>query len=84
MSGVIGRGGTTFGKGGLFRKGGLLRPKKPEIPEIPEGEPIEPVQAIQEDAGVVRRRERKRLQLRGRGQTVLSGIAAALKRRLGE
>ena len=56
--------------------------KTPKLPAA--AEEIEPVEEVEEDAGLVRRRERKKLRSRGRQQTMLSGIATALKKRLGE
>ena len=61
---------------GLFSK-----PRKPDIPDIPE--PVEEIEVIEEEAGEARRRERKKLLTRGRRATILSGIATALKKRLG-
>ena len=55
---------------------------KPKLP--PAQETIEPVTTIEEDAGDVRRRKRKRLSAGGRQSTILSGIQSALKKRLGE
>ena len=79
LKGIIGKGGTTFGKGGLFN------PEKVKTPKIPELEPeAELVQVIEESAEAVRRRQRKKLSRGGPRQTVLGGIASALKRRLGE
>ena len=59
---------------------------KPKTPKIPPMEPEpEPVQMVTEDAEKARRRERKSLLSRGgRQSTFLSGIQAALKKRLGE
>jgi len=62
---------------GLFSK-----PKSPKLP--PEPEPIEEVEVIEEDAAEAARREKKKLLTRGRRATILSGIAQALKKRLGE
>ena len=61
----------------LFRS-----PKTPKIPPSPE--PIEEVEVVEEEAETARRRERKKLLTGGRRATILSGIQAALKRRLGE
>lgn len=58
--------------------------RKPRTPDIPQEEPIEKVEVIEEEAGRARRRERKRLLTGGRRATILSGIQAALKKRLGE
>ena len=57
-------------------------PPKAKRPIIPE--PIEPVAVIEEEAGEVRKREKKKLLRGGRRSTILSGIASALKKRLGE
>ena len=57
-------------------------PKRPRIPPSPE--PIEEVEVIEEGAEEVRRKEKKRLLTGGRRATILSGIAMALKKRLGE
>ena len=46
--------------------------------------PLEPISIIRETAEESRRRERKKLLSRGRKETIISGIASALKRRLGE
>lgn len=61
----------------LFRS-----PKRPKIPPPPE--PIAEVEVIEEEAEEARRRERKKLITGGRRATILSGIASALKKRLGE
>ena len=50
----------------------------------PQSEPIEEIEIIVESASDARRRERKKLLTGGRRATVISGIQAALKRRLGE
>lgn len=57
---------------------------KPKSPDIPRQEPVEDVAVITEDAEEAARRERKRLQRGGRRATIISGITAALKKRLGE
>lgn len=58
---------------------------KPKTPKMPPMQPEpEPIQVVEDDAELARRRERKRLATGGRQSTVLSGIAAALKKRLGE
>ncbi len=49
-----------------------------------EVEPIEEVEVIEEEAGEARRRRKKKLLTGGRRGTILSGIAKALKKRLGE
>lgn len=61
----------------LFRS-----PEKPKLP--PEQAPIEEIKTIEEEEGEVRRREKKKLLRGGRRSTILSGIASALKKRLGE
>ena len=61
----------------IFRK-----PSSPKIPAPPE--PIEEVQVLEEDAEKARQRERKKLVIGGRRSTILSGIEASLKKRLGE
>ncbi len=61
---------------GIFSK-----PKTPRLP--PQPAPIEDIEAIEEEAGKARRRERKKLLTGGRRATILSGIATALKKRLG-
>ncbi len=58
------------------------RPSRPKIPPPPE--PIQEVEVVEEEAEEARRRERKRLLTGGRRATILSGIATALKKRLGE
>jgi hypothetical protein len=60
------------------------KPKTPKIVAPVAVEPEEEVQAITEEAEQVRKRERKRLLTGGRRATILSGITAALKKRLGE
>jgi hypothetical protein len=58
---------------------------KPEKPDIPAPAPqVQEVEVIEEEAEEARRRERKKLLQGGRRATILSGIAAALKKRLGE
>jgi hypothetical protein len=57
------------------------KPDKPKIPVIEEQEKVE---TIEEDAEQAGRQKKKKLLQGGRGATVLSGIQAALKRRLGE
>lgn len=57
-------------------------PSKPDLPEQPE--PIEEIQVVDEDAEAAKRREKKKLVQGGRSSTILSGIASALKKRLGE
>ena len=58
------------------------KPDKPDLP--PKPEEIEEVTTIEEDAEQASRQKKKKLLQGGRGATVLSGIQAALKRRLGE
>lgn len=60
------------------------RPKMPAFPTQATPEPVERIQMVTEEAEKVRRRERRRLQTGGRPSTILSGIASALKKRLGE
>lgn len=57
-------------------------PKRPKIPPAPE--PIEEVAIVEEEAEEAKRREKKKLLTRGRAATILSGIQAVLKKRLGE
>jgi len=57
-------------------------PKKPKMP-VQQAEP-EPIATVTEDAEVSRRKEKKKLSTGGRGSTIMSGIMAALKKRLGE
>lgn len=57
------------------------KPKKPHIPELPA--PVEEVAIVEEGAEETRRRERKKLLTGGRRATIISGIQAALKKRLG-
>lgn len=57
---------------------------KPRTPKLPKQEEVEEIQQVEETAGEARRRERKRLVKGGRRATILSGITAALKKRLGE
>lgn len=65
---------------GIFSK-----PKKPKIPPVQaQPEPIQEVEMVEEEAGVARRKERKRLLTGGRASTIISGTLAALKKRLGE
>ena len=72
----IGKGGTTFGKGGLFN------PK--DGPYLPAGqEQSEDITVIEEEAAKVARRGKKKFAKEGRKSTILSGIQAALKKRLG-
>ena len=59
-------------------------PKTPKIPASPVTEPEEEIQVIEEEAGAAQRREKKKLLRGGRRSTIISGIASALKRRLGE
>ena len=67
----------------LLRQGGV-KPKRIDT-RLPEQEPeAAPMQIIEEEAGDVRRRQRRRLSRGGPRQTILGGIAATLKRRLGE
>lgn len=60
----------------------LGKPKRPKI--IAPEAPLEEVEVVEEEAEEARRRERKRLLTGGRRGTILSGITAALKKRLGE
>lgn len=60
----------------------LGKPSGPKLPPMPEE--IEAVEVVEEEAEEVRRREKKKLATRGRRATILSGIASALKKRLGE
>ncbi|KKN44594.1 hypothetical protein LCGC14_0691320, partial [marine sediment metagenome] len=54
-------------------------------PALPEQEAeAEPVEVIEEEASAARRRQRRRLSRGGPRQTILGGVASALKRRLGE
>ncbi len=57
-------------------------PKKPDLP--PEPEPVEEISVIEEDAEVAARRKKKKILKGGRRGTIISGIASALKKRLGE
>ena len=57
-------------------------PKKPKM-QPQQAEP-EPIATVTEDAEVSRRKERKKLSTGGRQSTMLSGIQAAIKKRLGE
>lgn len=59
----------------------LSKPRGPDLPPAPE--PIEEIQQVEETAEEARRRERKKLVAGGRRGTILSGIASALKKRLG-
>ncbi len=61
---------------GLFSK-----PKTPRLP--PQPAPIEEIAVIEEEAERVKQKERKKLLVGGRRSTILSGIAASLKKRLG-
>lgn len=58
--------------------------RKPKSPDIPVQQPVEEVEVVTEEAEESAKRERRRLQQRGRRATIISGIAAALKKRLGE
>ncbi len=60
----------------------LRSPKKPELPAEPE--PVEDIAVIEEDAEVAARKRKKKILKGGRRGTIISGIAQALKRRLGE
>ena len=57
-------------------------PKKPDLPPVPEE--VEEVSVVQEDAEVAARKRKKKILKGGRRGTIISGIASALKRRLGE
>lgn len=57
-------------------------PKTPKLP--PQPEQVEKVEVIEEEAGRVKKRERKKLLTGGRRATIISGIKAVLKKRLGE
>lgn len=57
------------------------KPRTPDLP--PQQEPIEEIETIQEDAAVAQRREKKKFARGGRRGTIISGIQAALKKRLG-
>jgi hypothetical protein len=79
-------------KGNFFRKGSNIdrvglgsifdKPQSPNLP--PEPEPIEEVTTITDDAGKAKRRKKKGIRQGGRQSTILSGISASLKKRLGE
>ncbi len=58
------------------------RTKRPKLPPPPE--PIEEIEVVEEEAEEARKRERKKLLTGGRRATILSGIATALKKRLGQ
>lgn len=58
------------------------RPPRPK--KIIPPEPIEDIAIVEEEAEEAKRREKKKLLTRGRQATILSGITAALKKRLGE
>ena len=64
---------------GIFSK-----PKTPKILSQPEPEAVEDVEMVEEDAEEARKKEKKKLQAGGKRSTILSGIAAVLKKRLGE
>ncbi len=57
------------------------KPRTPDLP--PEPEPVEDIQTVQEDASAAQRREKKKVLRGGRRGTIISGISAALKKRLG-
>jgi len=57
-------------------------PKKSDLP--PVREEVEEVSVVQEDAEVAARKRKKKILKGGRRGTIISGIASALKRRLGE
>ncbi len=57
-------------------------PKKPDLPPAPE--PVEEVSVIEEDAEVAARKRKKKILRGGRRGTIISGIAQALKERLGK
>ncbi len=57
-------------------------PKKQKL--LQAVHPVEEVEVVEEEAETARRRERKKLLTGGRRATILSGIQAALKKRLGE
>ncbi len=58
------------------------KPRTPDLP--PQQEPVEEIETIEEDAAETRRREKKKLLRGGRRATILGGIRAVLKKRLGE
>lgn len=58
------------------------KPRAPDLPPTPE--PIEEIEQVEETAEEARRRERKKLVTGGRRATIISGIRAALVKRLGE
>lgn len=62
----------------------LKKPKRPKFFAQEEADPVQEVEMIEEEAGVTRRKERKKLLKGGRASTVLSGMLSALKKRLGE
>ncbi len=62
--------------------GVFSKPKTPKLPAPPEE--VEDIEVIEEDATEARKREKKKLLTGGRRSTILSGIASALKKRLGE
>lgn len=55
---------------------------KPSKPDLPEPEEIQ--ETVTEDESLVKKRARKRLQGQGRQGNIFTGIANALKNRLGE
>jgi len=57
---------------------------RPKTPEMPPQEEAPPMAVTETEAERGRRRQRKKLMVGGRKSTLLSGIQAALKRRLGE
>lgn len=57
------------------------KPRTPDLPKQPEQ--LEDIAVVQEDAASAQRREKKKFARGGRRGTIISGIQAALKKRLG-
>jgi hypothetical protein len=57
-------------------------PKGPKLPPPPEE--VEAIETVEEDATSAKRRKKKGIRQGGRQGTILSGITASLKKRLGE
>ena len=64
--------------------GVFSKPKSPKLPAPLEEEPVEEIETVTADAAVAQRRKKKGIRQGGRQSTILSGITASLKKRLGE
>ncbi len=62
----------------------VLSSPKVKTPVLPKQQaPVEEIETVVEDEEDVRQREKKKIISTGRRRTILSGIASALKKRLG-